>query len=209
MEALVRWQHPTRGLLPAAAFVQAFEAAGLVDELTWIVIKKILADKSAWVARGVRVAVSMNVSALSLRDISLPEKLVAVISENGGSPSDFVLEITEGALVRELHTALDILARIRLKGLHLSIDDFGTGYAMMQQLQRVPARELKLDMGFIQAMLSDKTANSIVRRTLDLAHDLDMIVVAEGVETAEQLRALAEYGCDVVQGYLLGRPGRP
>ncbi|MDF3010816.1 MAG: diguanylate phosphodiesterase, partial [Burkholderiales bacterium] len=107
------------------------------------------------------------------------------------------------------HTALDILARIRLKGLHLSIDDFGTGYAMMQQLQRVPARELKLDMGFIQAMLRDETANSIVRRTLDLAHDLDMIVVAEGVETADQLRALAEYGCDVVQGYLLGRPGRP
>jgi EAL domain-containing protein (putative c-di-GMP-specific phosphodiesterase class I)/ActR/RegA family two-component response regulator len=209
MEALVRWQHPTRGLLPAAAFVQAFEAAGLVDELTWMVIKKILEDKSAWVARGVRVAVSMNVSALSLRDISLPEKLIAVISENGGSPSDFVLEITEGALVRELHTALDILARIRLKGLHLSIDDFGTGYAMMQQLQRVPARELKLDMGFIQAMLRDETANSIVRRTLDLAHDLDMIVVAEGVETADQLRALAEYGCDVVQGYLLGRPGRP
>jgi EAL domain-containing protein (putative c-di-GMP-specific phosphodiesterase class I) len=95
---------------------------------------------------------------------------------------------------------------VRLKGLHLSIDDFGTGYAMMQQLQRVPARELKLDMAFVQSMLVDKSADVIVRKTIELAHDLDMVVVAEGVETTEQLNRLSEYGCDIAQGYLLGRP---
>ena len=130
-----------------------------------------------------------------------------VIQDHGGTTSDFVLEITESGLVKQLHTALDILARMRLKGLHLSIDDFGTGYAMMQQLQRVPARELKLDMAFVQSMLVDQSADVIVRKTIELAHDLDMFVVAEGVETSDQLNRLSEYGCDVAQGYLLGRPG--
>jgi len=207
LEALVRWQHPKRGILPAAAFIAAFENAGLIDELTWMVIRKILEDKRKWGSDAARLAISMNISPLTLRDLSLPEKLLAVISDNGGKPSDFVLEITESGLMRELHTALDILARMRLKGLHLSIDDFGTGYAMMHQLQRVPARELKLDMAFVQSMLVDESANIILRKTLELAHDLDMSVVAEGVETREQLDRLAEYGCDVAQGYLLGRPG--
>jgi len=206
VEALVRWQHPTWGLLPAAAFVQAFEASDLIDELTWIVIKKVLADKRAWGAGSHRIPVSINISARSLRDLSLPEKLLAFITAHGGQPSDFVIEITESGLIRELHTALDILARMRLKNFALSIDDFGTGYAMMQQLQRIPARELKLDMSFVQTMLSDESANIIVRKTLELAHALDMHVVAEGVETPEQLSALERYGCEVAQGYMLGRP---
>jgi EAL domain-containing protein (putative c-di-GMP-specific phosphodiesterase class I) len=204
-EALVRWRHPVRGLLPAAAFIDQFESAGLIDELTWVVIKKVLADRKKWLSQ-TRVPISVNLSALLLRDLALPEKLLSVISEHGGSPSDLVLEITESGLVRELHTALDILARMRLKQLHLSIDDFGTGYAMMQQLQRVPARELKLDMAFVQAMLADESADVILKKTLELAHDLDMSVVAEGVETEAQLSRLAQYGCDVAQGYLIGRP---
>lgn len=206
-EALVRWRHPVIGLLPAAVFIEAFETAGLIEELTWTVFKKVLADRRRWPAEAARVPVSVNVSALLLRDLALPEKLQKVISEHGGKPSDIVLEITESGLMRELHTALDILARIRLKQLHLSIDDFGTGYAMMHQLRRVPARELKLDMAFVQSMLTDESADIILRKTLELAHELDMSVVAEGVETAEQLARLAEYGCDVAQGYLLGRPG--
>lgn len=207
MEALVRWQHPTRGILPAAAFIEAFETAGLIDELTWLVVRKVLADKKAWGSRNTNIAVSLNISTRSLRDLSLPEKLLSVITDHGGQPSDFILEITESGLIRELHTALDVLARMRLKGFGLSIDDFGTGYATMQQLQRVPARELKLDMSFTHSMLHDESANIIVRKTLELAHDLDMHVVAEGVETGEQLRALAEYGCEVAQGHLLGAPG--
>jgi EAL domain-containing protein (putative c-di-GMP-specific phosphodiesterase class I)/ActR/RegA family two-component response regulator len=207
MEALVRWQHPTMGVLPAAAFIEAFETAGLIDELTWLVVRKVLADKKVSGSRSRNIAVSLNISTRSLRDLSLPEKLLSVITHHGGQPADFVLEITESGLIRELHTALDVLARMRLKGFGLSIDDFGTGYAMMQQLQRVPARELKLDMSFTQSMLHDESANIIVRKTLELAHDLDMQVVAEGVETAEQLRALAEYGCEVAQGHWLGRPG--
>jgi EAL domain-containing protein (putative c-di-GMP-specific phosphodiesterase class I) len=191
MEALVRWQHPTRGVLPAAAFIEAFETA----------------DKNAWRSRDRNIAVSLNISTRSLRDLSLPEKLQSVITDHGGQPSDFILEITESGLIEELHTALDVLARMRLKGFGLSIDDFGTGYAMLQQLQRVPARELKLDMSFTQSMLHDESANVIVRKTLELAHDLDMQVVAEGVETGEQLRALAEYGCEVAQGHWLGAPG--
>jgi len=207
MEALVRWQHPTMGALPAAAFIEAFETAGLIDELTWLVVRKVLADKKVSGSRSRNIAVSLNISTRSLRDLSLPEKLLSVITHHGGQPSDFILEITESGLIKELHTALDVLARMRLKGFGLSIDDFGTGYAMMQQLQRVPARELKLDMSFTHSMLHDESANIIVRKTLELAHDLDMQVVAEGVETAEQLRALAEYGCEVAQGHWLGRPG--
>ena len=207
MEALVRWQHPTMGALPAAAFIEAFETAGLIDELTWLVVRKVLADKKVSGSRSRNIAVSLNISTRSLRDLSLPEKLLSVITHHGGQPADFILEITESGLIRELHTALDVLARMRLKGFGLSIDDFGTGYAMMQQLQRVPARELKLDMSFTHSMLHDESANIIVRKTLELAHDLDMQVVAEGVETAEQLRALAEYGCEVAQGHWLGRPG--
>ena len=207
MEALVRWQHPTMGVLPAAAFIEAFETAGLIDELTWLVVRKVLADKKVWGSRSRNIAVSLNISTRSLRDLSLPEKLLSVITHHGGQPSDFILEITESGLIKELHTALDVLARMRLKGFGLSIDDFGTGYAMMQQLQRVPAKELKLDMSFTHSMLHDESANIIVRKTLELAHDLDMQVVAEGVETAEQLRALAEYGCEVAQGHWLGRPG--
>ena len=206
-EALVRWRHPVLGLLPAAVFIEAFETAGLIEELTWTVFKKVLQDRRRWPSAAASVPVSVNVSALLLRDLALPEKLQKVISEHGGKPSDIVLEITESGLMRELHTALDILARIRLKQLHLSIDDFGTGYAMMHQLRRVPARELKLDMAFVQSMLTDESADIILRKTLELAHELDMSVVAEGVETAAQLARLAEYGCDVAQGYLLGRPG--
>jgi EAL domain-containing protein (putative c-di-GMP-specific phosphodiesterase class I) len=206
-EALVRWQHPVRGLLPAAAFIEAFETAGVIDQLTWIVLKRVLADRRKWSSQATRVPVSVNMSALLLRDLALPERLYSLITEHGGNPSDIVLEITESGLMRELHTSLDILARIRLKQLHLSIDDFGTGYAMMHQLRRVPARELKLDMAFVQSMHADESADIILRKTLELAHDLDMSVVAEGVETPRQLDRLAEYGCDVAQGYLLGRPG--
>jgi EAL domain-containing protein (putative c-di-GMP-specific phosphodiesterase class I) len=206
-EALARWQHPVKGLLPAAAFIEAFENAGVIDELTWIVLRRVLADRKRWKSEAAQVPVSVNMSALLLRDLALPERLHAIISEHGGRPSDIVLEITESGLMRELHTSLDILARIRLKQLHLSIDDFGTGYAMMHQLRRVPARELKLDMAFVHSMLADESADIILRKTLELAHDLDMSVVAEGVETTRQLDRLAEYGCDVAQGYLLGRPG--
>ena len=180
VEALVRWRHPTRGTLPAVAFIDAFETSGLIDELTWLVVRKILADKKAWGSGNDHIAISLNISTRSLRDLSLPEKLLSVITEHGGRPSDFVLEITESGLIKELHTALDVLARMRLKGFGLSIDDFGTGYAMLQQLQRIPAKELKLDMSFTHAMLHDESANIIVKKTLELAHDLDMHVVAEG-----------------------------
>jgi EAL domain-containing protein (putative c-di-GMP-specific phosphodiesterase class I)/FixJ family two-component response regulator len=206
-EALVRWQHPALGLLPAAAFVADFEAAELIEDLTWVVFRKVCADRKGWPAHARAVPVAVNLSALLLRDLGLPEKLQAIVAEHGGRPSDFVLEITESGLLRQLHTALDILARIRLKRFELSIDDFGTGYAMMHQLRRVPARELKLDMAFVQSMLTDESADIILRKTLELAHELEMSVVAEGVETAAQLERLAQYGCDVAQGYLFGRPG--
>jgi EAL domain-containing protein (putative c-di-GMP-specific phosphodiesterase class I) len=167
----------------------------------------VLSERKNWSGEKAVVPVSVNLSALLLRDLALPEKLEAVTAELGGRPQDIVIEITESGLLRELHTALDILARIRLKRFQLSIDDFGTGYAMMHQLRRVPARELKLDMAFVQSMLTDESADIILRKTLELAHELDMSVVAEGVETPEQLARLAQYGCDVAQGYLLGRPG--
>src|SRR5690606_1638777 len=116
VEALVRWQHPRRSLLPAGAFIDAFETSGAIDELTWIVVRKVLADRGRWPSELAPVRVSLNLSAVSLRDLSLPERLLTVIEENGGVPSEFCLEITESGLVKELHTALDILARAAPEG---------------------------------------------------------------------------------------------
>jgi EAL domain-containing protein (putative c-di-GMP-specific phosphodiesterase class I)/FixJ family two-component response regulator len=206
VEALVRWQHPERGLIYPDAFIGLAESLGLIDALGWLVMQRGLREFGTFAAHGAPCTLSLNVSAHSLGDLVLPDKLLALTRAYGVSPSRIVLEITESGLVRELAKALDILTRLRMKQFQLSIDDFGTGYAMMQQLRRVPATELKIDRPFVQDALTDDRASVIVQKTIELGHGLGMRVVAEGVETPRHLDLLKAHACDVAQGYLFSRP---
>jgi len=207
LEALVRWQHPERGLVFPDAFIQLAESFGLIDEIGWLVAKIGLLDIGRFTGKnGPPLTLSLNVSALSLHDLSFPENFVALAAKYGVSPANVILEITESGLIRELTSALDILTRLRMKRVQLSIDDFGTGYSMMQQLRRVPATELKIDKSFVLAMHTDHSARVVVQKTIEMGHALGMLVVAEGVETAEQLDFLRINGCDIAQGYFFSRP---
>lgn len=206
VEALVRWQHPERGLIAPDAFIGLAESLGLSDAVGWLVMQRGLREFRAFTGRGVSLTLSLNISAHSLNDLVLPDKLLTLTQQYGVAPAQVILEITESGLARELTTALAILTRLRMKKFQLSIDDFGTGYAMMQQLRHVPATELKIDQPFVQDAVTDASARAIVQKTIELGHELGMRVVAEGVETLQQLELLKTHACDVAQGYLFSRP---
>jgi EAL domain-containing protein (putative c-di-GMP-specific phosphodiesterase class I) len=141
-----------------------------------------------------------------LRKLDFPEKLLSLTDKNGISVRKITIEITESGLIEELSKTLDVLTRLRLNQISLSIDDFGTGYAMMDQLRNVPATELKIDKSFVQSIHRSERDRVIVRKTIELGHEFDMKVVAEGVETEEQLDFLRLHQCDALQGYLFSRP---
>jgi EAL domain-containing protein (putative c-di-GMP-specific phosphodiesterase class I) len=206
VEALVRWRHPLRGLLYPDAFIHLAEKTGMIDALSWVIFERAVPEfQRLWKAYG-PLNLSLNLSACSLHDLETPEKLVDIARRSGLQLSSLVLEITETGLMRELSSALDILTRIRMKGMGLSIDDFGTGYAMMEQLRRVPASELKIDRSFVEESGSDESALVMVEKTIEIGRRLRMRVVAEGVETEDQLALLRRLGCEVAQGYLFSRP---
>jgi EAL domain-containing protein (putative c-di-GMP-specific phosphodiesterase class I) len=148
----------------------------------------------------------LNVSAISLLDLRFPDILAALLKKRGVPANKLLLEITESGLIKELTSTLDVLSRLRLKGIQLSIDDFGTGYSMMRQLQRIPATELKIDKSFVKCILENRCDEILVQKTIEIGHELGMIVVAEGVETIEQLAFLRASHCDTVQGFLFSRP---
>jgi len=206
VEALVRWDYPQRGLIYPDAFIPSLERLGLSDQLTWLTMNRGLVEYHHF--NGVTdkaLTLSINVSAYSLTDLGLPDKITALAAKHGVSPSLLILEVTESGLIREFTKALDILARLRLKSIRLSIDDFGSGYSMLQQLRRVPANEIKIDKSFVQTMDQNDSA-VIVRKTIELGHELNMSVVAEGVETGDQLSRLKSFDCDIAQGYLFSKP---
>jgi EAL domain-containing protein (putative c-di-GMP-specific phosphodiesterase class I)/ActR/RegA family two-component response regulator len=207
LEALVRWKHPERGLIFPDDFIARLEGLGLIDELSWLVFNRGLAEISEFAdENGVTPMLSVNVSALSLNDLTFPDTMAALIAAHGLSPERIVLEITESGLIQNLTHTLDVLARLRMKQMQLSIDDFGTGYSMMQQLRNIPATELKIDRSFVGKMHSTESDRVMVEKTIEIGHELGMKVVAEGVETQAQLDFLRANGCDVAQGYLFSRP---
>ena len=205
-EALVRWQHPGLGLIGPNLFIPIAEQHGLIDDLTWIVLEQVLTQCAAWRNRGITVQVAINMSASTLKELDLPEKMGRLIEQYGLNPSQIVLEITESALMQELIKSLDILTRLRLKGIRLSIDDFGTGYSSLIQLYRAPFSEIKIDRSFVGEMEHDAEAATIVETIIMLGHKLGMKTIAEGVETEACRLRLAELGCDQAQGYLFARP---
>jgi EAL domain-containing protein (putative c-di-GMP-specific phosphodiesterase class I)/CheY-like chemotaxis protein len=207
LEALVRWKHPERGLIFPDDFIPRLEELGLIDELSWLVFNRGMAEICKFADKsGVTPKLSLNVSALSLNNLKFPDTLAALIAAHGLSPERIVLEITESGLIQNLTHSLDVLARLRMKQMQLSIDDFGTGYSMMQQLRNIPATELKIDRSFVGKMHCTESDRVMVQKTIEIGHELGMKVVAEGVETEAQLDFLRANGCDIAQGYFFSRP---
>jgi EAL domain-containing protein (putative c-di-GMP-specific phosphodiesterase class I)/CheY-like chemotaxis protein len=206
MEVLVRWQHPEQGLIYPDRFIPLAEQNDLMAELTHWVIDKTVKQEQLWQDTGFTATMSVNISALDITSLMLPEQLAELLKNNKLAPTRLTLEITESALMGELVTSLDILTRLRLKGIKLSIDDFGTGYSSLSLLHRVPFTELKIDRSFVSNMSGDNEARAIVKTCILLGHELNMCVVAEGVETETDLELLKQMGCDLAQGTFISRP---
>ena len=207
VEALVRWQHPTRGLIFPDSFICHLEKFGLIDELGWVIANRAMSETAQFTNdNGNAFMLSLNASVNSLFDLNFPDILESIAAKHRLSPATVTIEITETCEIKELSKALDVLTRLRIKRFKLAIDDFGTGYAMMQQFKIIPATELKIDRSFIEGMIGDDSSRIMVQKTIEMGHELGMQVVAEGVETQEQLDLLRTSGCDSVQGYLYTRP---
>jgi len=206
VEALVRWQHPVHGLLTPDRFLGLFEQSGLMGPLALDVLDQALAQQAKWAHENVDVSVAVNLSPANLSDVQLPEKVAEVLERKGVPPTSVVLEITEDCLMVDPDQGLGVLDRLHDLGVELSVDDYGTGFSSLAYLRELPVNELKLDRTFLAAAADDRRAVAIIRSTIELAHSLDLRIVAEGVETGDALTLLSDLGCDVAQGYFLGRP---
>lgn len=206
VEALVRWQHPVHGLVVPERFISLAEESDFITDLTWDIINRGVAEMGRVIDKeGNPLSLSFNLSVLSLRDLQFPDMLVALLKRFNVPPEQVILEITETGLIRELSQTLDVLTRLRMKGIRLSIDDFGTGYSMMEQLRNIPANELKIDKSLLLNLHVDNN-RVIVQKLIELGHELDVILVAEGVETRLQFDFLRAKSCDIAQGYFFSKP---
>jgi EAL domain-containing protein (putative c-di-GMP-specific phosphodiesterase class I) len=206
VEALVRWHHPSLGLIRPAQFVPLAEESDLIDPLTDWVFASATKQAAAWHQQGFTPEVAINISARNLRDIELPDRLARLCERSGIKPVGVTLELTETSAMSDAIQMMDVLTRLRVKGFKLSIDDFGTGYSSLVQLRKMPFSEIKIDISFVLHMLEDKDCQVIVEAIIDLARKLGLESVAEGVESEPIWNALRALGCDCGQGYYLGRP---
>jgi diguanylate cyclase (GGDEF)-like protein len=209
VEALVRWEHPQRGLLAPAQFVPLVEHTALVGPLTLYVIERALQQMVSWRRVGVSVQMSVNLSARNLLDLELPGRIGELLGAHGVPAEMLTVEVTESAAMADPSRAVAVLEALREMGVCVSVDDFGTGNASIEYLAALPAQELKIDRSFITGILEDPRLEAIVRATVDLARNLGLSVVAEGIESAEVLEHVAALGCDVAQGYCISRPCAP
>ncbi len=206
VEALVRWDHPVRGLLYPDSFLDLVEESAMMPALTTQVLTQALDQAALWQAEGRRLTIAVNLSASSLLDSDLPEQVAALLRERRLIPGALQLEITEEFLMGDRVRARDILTRLRDYGVQISIDDFGTGYSSLSYLRELPIDELKLDRSFVFPMADDARAAALVQSSIALAHSLGLRMVAEGVENHVALTELTRNGCDQAQGYYLSRP---
>jgi EAL domain-containing protein (putative c-di-GMP-specific phosphodiesterase class I)/ActR/RegA family two-component response regulator len=205
VEALVRWQHPTRGLIAPSGFVPFAESCGLIDAMTRLVVELALKCHADHRDAGDR-HIAINLSAKSLVDRRLPERLLARCRHYGVNPENVVLEVTETAAMADPAATVSLATRLRLKGFQLSIDDFGIGYSSFAQLARLPFSELKVDAAFVSEVRRSSESRKIVAAMVGLGHSLGMTVTAEGVSDRETLAFLRNAGCDFAQGYFIGHP---
>ncbi len=206
VEALARWAHPTKGIISPGVFIPMAERHGMIDMLTRHLLEQALQQKKRWQQQGLRFHLAFNLSPLSLADAEMVDWLCKLTEQYQVPPSEITLEITENALLGELASAIRTLARLRLKGFHIAIDDYGTGFANAQQLSRVPATELKIDRSLVDRVATRPQQKMILASTIDLAKNLNLTTVAEGVETEDDFKVLIELGVDQVQGYYISKP---
>jgi len=205
-EALLRWNEPGRGQVPPARFIPLAERTMLMGQITHYVLERALEALAAHQPREPEIVISVNVSLRNLEDPEFPGHLADTLRRHGVRPEGLEVEVTETALMTDSARVLEALHRIKRLGVRIALDDFGTGYSSLASLQSLPIDVIKLDRSFIQPLTHDAKADRIVRLAVELGHSLDREVIAEGVETAEQLRRLKDFACGAVQGYLISRP---
>jgi diguanylate cyclase (GGDEF)-like protein len=205
-EALVRWHHPSRGEIPPGDFIPLAEHTGLIHPLSLHVLDQALAQCRAWRDEGFDIGVAVNVSPHNLVGGALPGDVARLLAKWGVPAGSLRIEITESTVMGDPVRARQVLEQLQAMGVALAVDDFGTGHSSLAYLKRLPVDELKIDRSFVMNMASDDNDAVIVRSTIDLAHNLGLRVVAEGVECEDAARTLAELGCDLAQGYYFSRP---
>jgi EAL domain-containing protein (putative c-di-GMP-specific phosphodiesterase class I) len=206
VEALMRWDHPTFGIVPPEQFGALADEMGLMSGLTEWVVGKAAAQAAQWRAEQLACDIAVNISATDVEDLEFPDRLDQLCRKTGLDPGFMTIELTETSAMRQAVQVMDVLTRLRLRGFKLSIDDFGTGYSSLVQLERMPFSEIKIDKSFVQRMTSNHGCKVIVEIVIDLARKLGLSSVAEGVEDQGTLDALSALGCDAAQGYHISRP---
>lgn len=206
LEALLRWRHPDDGLLGPADFLAGAEATSVIGVLTSFVLDRALEDCAGWRSAGLDVDVAINLSVRNLVDSTLPEQVSEALARHAVPPSAVVLEVTETSAMTDPTRSVITMTALRALGVTLSIDDFGTGYSSLAYLSRLPVQQLKLDRSLVASIVDDEVDRAIVASTIDLARRMRLHLVAEGVENAESLEMLRQWGCDAVQGFFVSRP---
>ena len=207
-EALVRWNHPERGLLEPDLFIGLAEEAGLIDQLGRLVMREALTQLATWRSQydAHHLKMSVNLSAVGLRHEHLVDFVVKCLAERGLPASALIIEITESILVDDTERSLETLRRLDAAGVGIALDDFGTGYSSLSYLHRFPVDILKIDRSFVARLTADGGDNAFVRTIVALGRSLGVYTIAEGVETEEQLQQLRDSGCEFAQGFLFSRP---
>jgi EAL domain-containing protein (putative c-di-GMP-specific phosphodiesterase class I) len=208
VEALLRWEHPERGLVPAAEFIAVAEDAGFIGELGWWALRTACAEVARWSARAPAFRVSVNVSARQLAHPGFADVVFGALADTEASPSSLCLELTEASLLDDIAESAQRLQTVRDGGVTVAVDDFGTGYSSLGYLQQLPIDTVKIDRSFVKDLGHTPAGDTITSAVVGLAHGLGLTTVAEGVETEAQARALSTIGCDYLQGYLCS-PARP
>jgi EAL domain-containing protein (putative c-di-GMP-specific phosphodiesterase class I)/CHASE2 domain-containing sensor protein len=204
-EALVRWRHPTDGIISPARFVPLAESTGVIRELTAFVLRQAAADAARLKAEGTPVRIAINVSAADIGNTGFIDQVIQIIGETGIDAGGLTLEVTESAIISSPTTAIAVLTALRGHGVEIAIDDYGTGQSTLSYLKQLPVDELKIDKSFVTSVCEDENDRIMVRSTINLGHELGLRVVAEGVEDAPTLELLRSLGCDYAQGYLIGK----
>lgn len=205
VEALSRWEHPTLGTVPPSLFIPIAEQCGLIDDLTQWMLRSVLRQWTVWNESGLVLDIAVNISAMSFEQLDFPDKLEALCEEQRVPCRYLTIELTESATLKSVRL-MDAMTRLRLKGMKISLDDYGTGYSSLMQLHQLPFNEIKIDQSFVRGADTSRDSRIIVKSIIDLAHNLEMNVTAEGVETPAVMELLASLGCEQAQGYLLGAP---
>lgn len=205
-EALARWTHPNRGMLLPDAFLEQVVNDGLMQALTDVVVETSMKQVAKWHGTGEKLTLSMNVTASTLLDLNLPDRISELCRQHAIPTEKLILEVTETEAMRDVTRTMDVLLRMRIRNIGVSIDDFGTGHSSLRELQRMPFSEMKIDKSFVIEMAKNKDCAVIVNSIIDLAHNLGLKAVAEGVEDIHIWRMLEEKGCDYAQGFYMGKP---